>query len=79
MSAETKPVPTACFGLQDRRETAAQMNVGVRTVRRWEEQGLPVIVVGARRLHDPASVRAWLLGRERKREAPRRGRPPIRT
>jgi len=61
-------------GLQTRERTAAQLGVSVRTVHRWElAENLPVISVGKLRLHDPAAVRAWLLGRQTKRPEPARG------
>lgn len=60
-------------GLHTRDETATEIGCSVRTILRWERQGLPVIRVGARRWHDPEAVRIWLLSHERRHEAPGRG------
>ena len=62
-------------GLQLREVTAAEFRKSIRTISRWERMGLPVICVGAVRMHDPVSVRRWLEGRERRHDAPGRGRP----
>ena len=56
------------LGLQTRADTAAELGVSVRTLSRWERFGMPTIRVGAQRWHDPASVRAWLLARERRHD-----------
>lgn len=46
-----------------------------RTLRRYEDAGLPVIVIRGLRLYPIDKARAWLLSHLRKREAPQRGRP----
>jgi hypothetical protein len=55
-------------GVETRADTAAAMGVSVRTLLRWERFGMPTTRVGAQRWHDPASVRAWLLTRERRHD-----------
>jgi hypothetical protein len=48
----------------------------LRTYYGYAEQGLPFLKFGEKRLHDPASVRTWILSRERKHTQARRpGRP----
>ena len=39
---------------------------------------MPVICLGKQRLHNPESVREWLLRQERRHDEPRRGRPQSR-
>jgi hypothetical protein len=53
---------------------AEQLGVSPRTIIRYENQadGLPVTVVGGRKLYRLDSVRAWLAGRERKPNPRRR-------
>ncbi len=59
-------------GLHTCGETVTEIGRSVCTVRRWEQQGLPVICVGARRWHDAEAARTWPLSRERRHEAPER-------
>ena len=48
---------------------------GERTLRRRENEGLPVIIIGRTRFYPEEKCRAWLLSRTREQAAPRRGRP----
>ena len=64
---------TILDGLQSREATAAEFGRSIRTVQRWERLGLPLIMVGTVRMHDPVSVREWLKSRERKQDLPRGG------
>lgn len=52
---------------------AAEMNVSVRTIARYEREpdGLPSTMIGGRKYYRIASVQAWLTKRER-RPNPRR-------
>jgi hypothetical protein len=76
-SSETPPArPTVLDGFLSRKQLAADVNRDMRTILRWEKQGLPVIQRGNLRLYDREQVRAWLR-RELPIPEPRgRGRPP---
>ncbi|HRY26693.1 MAG: hypothetical protein KDH20_12720 [Rhodocyclaceae bacterium] len=55
-------------GYLDRAALAKELNVCQRTIARYESQpnGLPVTVIGGRRLYKMTSVMAWLEARERR-------------
>lgn len=65
-------------GLLTRAQIAADLGCHERTVIRREREGMPYLRVGARRLYEPAKVRAWFLSQECRPEPPKRGRPPKR-
>lgn len=72
--------PSGVFsGLLNRDQLAAQMECNPRTIIRREFEGMPVIKVGAKRLYDPANVRAWIASHEVRPTTPKRGRPAKRT
>jgi hypothetical protein len=54
---------------------AEQLDVCERTLARYEAEpdGLPVTVIGGRRLYRVDAVREWLTARERQRNPRRRG------
>jgi hypothetical protein len=62
-------------GLRTRTDLAGDLNCSERTIIRHEHAGMPVIRLGMLRLYNPATVRAWLIARERRYEEPKRGRP----
>ena len=62
-------------GLQTRYQTAAKYARSVRTIIRWEAGGMPVIVLGSLRLHDPVAVEDWMRTHERRHQPPKIGRP----
>jgi hypothetical protein len=53
--------------LWSKAETARQLSVVPRTIDRYEREpnGLPFVMIGGKKYHNPASVRAWLAAREK--------------
>jgi phage terminase Nu1 subunit (DNA packaging protein) len=49
-------------GLVERADLARDLKVCERTVKRYEDQGLPVIRRGRKRLYDVEKARAWVRG-----------------
>jgi hypothetical protein len=78
-TTEQPPATSITAGLVTREQLAADLRCSERTIIRREHQGMPVIKLGMTRLYDPASVRAWLMTHERRRELPKRGRPITRN
>jgi hypothetical protein len=71
-------LPTA--ELDTRKQGAARANVSLRTFIRFEEQGMPVVTIGARiKRYDPAKYMPWIRGELPPPELPRRGRPKKRA
>lgn len=71
-----RQTPPVTAGWADRSGIARELQVGERTVIRYEEQGMPVIRVGKKRWYDRDAVRAWLLSHQvNQREPNGRGRP----
>jgi len=67
-------------GLLSRPQLATDLKCNDRTIIRYEEQGLPVIRLGALRFYDPAAVLAWMRSNDRGghvpvRPGPKPGRP----
>jgi phage terminase Nu1 subunit (DNA packaging protein) len=50
------------FGLDTRKQLAKTLGVSEQTIRRYENDGLPVIRRGQLRLYDRQKTRAWLAG-----------------
>jgi hypothetical protein len=72
--------PNVLFGLLTRQQICEQLGgKNERTIIRYEQAGMPVIVVKGMRLYDPAKVRDWLLSHERSHSAPKVGRPSKRA
>jgi hypothetical protein len=67
--------PRLFDGLMTPKQLEEETGWGWRTILRREADGLPVIVIGGTKLYPADKVRAWIMGRLRQREAPRRGRP----
>ena len=70
-------ITSAMEGFVSRAELASpkHLRCSERTIIRYERQGMPVIVLGHRRLYDPVRVRDWIAGLYRAPEPPKRGRP----
>jgi hypothetical protein len=62
-------------GLLNDKQLEAAMGWQSRTRLRREAEGLPVIVLGVKKLYPIDQVRAWLLSRVRQHQPVRRGRP----
>ena len=73
--ATDNPAASITAGLIDRKQLAADLRCGERTIIRRERAGMPFIKLGMLRLYDPAKVRAWVLTHESRHDAPKRGRP----
>jgi hypothetical protein len=67
--------PRIMDGLLTRAQLEAETGWGWRTVLRREAEGLPVIVIGGRKLYPREKIRMWILSQERVHQAPKRGRP----
>src|SRR5689334_6241674 len=84
LSRRTTPMPsndqtseqTLVGELWPKKETARQLKCVERTVDRYEREpnGLPFVMVGGKKYHKPASVRAWLAARERQLNPRRQSR-----
>jgi hypothetical protein len=76
MEPDIKPTAASIIaGLLNRAQIAAELDCSERTILRFEQAGLPVIRLGMLRLYDPVAGRQWLMTRECKHTAPKRGRP----
>ena len=74
---QTVAAPKLLADFLTEKEVLAEFGFGDRTLRRREAEGLPVVVLGTKRLYPREEVMTWLLAQVRgKPEAPRgRGRP----
>ena len=67
----------ASMGLIDNTTVCQILDISPRTLERRIVEGLPVVIVGARRFFSLESLKTWLLSQETaRRQPPRRGRPP---
>jgi phage terminase Nu1 subunit (DNA packaging protein) len=62
--------PSVLDGFAERKQLAKDLRRCERTIKRWEDQGLPVIRRGKMRLYDIERVRAWLRGEDKQRRRP---------
>ena len=73
------PEILAGMGIVDDTAICQILNISQRTLERRVADGLPVLMIGARRYFALDSLKTWLLAQERDRHQPtRRGRPTTR-
>ncbi len=54
---------TITAGLITRAQLMADLHCSIQTLRRREQEGMPVLRIGIQRFYNPAAVRAWFLAR----------------